>query len=76
MFHGGICAEPHRVVDLLPLFHYATRPEIAPGVLAFAVPGAAVPASAARPGSAVKINFAGDDLERVVALRRWPSSGR
>ncbi len=66
MFHGGISAEPEKVVDLIPLFAEATKAEVAPGVLAFAfqVPLFRLGGST---GSAIKINFAGDDLDRVSA---------
>ncbi len=66
MFHGGISDDPTRVVDLLPLFQHATRAEVAPGVLAFAnqMPLFRLGGST---GSAIKIDFAGDDLTKVVA---------
>ncbi len=66
MFHGGISAEPERVVDLLPLFQHAARAELHPGVLGFAFQ---VPLFqlGGRTGSAVKINFSGDDLDEVSA---------
>ncbi len=66
MFHGGISDDPRRVVDLMPLFAQATRGEVAPGVLAFAFQ---VPLFqlGGRTGSAIKINFAGDDLDQVAA---------
>jgi len=65
LFHGGICDDPRRVVDMLPLFQHATRPRVAPGVLAFAfqVPLFRLGGST---GSAIKINFAGDDLDQVA----------
>jgi hydrophobic/amphiphilic exporter-1 (mainly G- bacteria), HAE1 family len=65
MFHGGISTEPSQVVDYLSLFRHATRAEAAPGVLAFAfqVPLFQLGGST---GSAVKINFAGDDLDAVA----------
>jgi HAE1 family hydrophobic/amphiphilic exporter-1 len=65
MFHGGISREPDRVVDMLPLFQHATRAEIAPGVLAFAFQVPLFQLGGAT-GSAVKINFAGDDLDQVA----------
>lgn len=64
MFHGGISAEPERVVDMKALFEHATRSEKVPGVMAFAfqVPLFRLGGSS---GSAVKINFSGDDLGEV-----------
>ncbi len=64
MFHGGISTEGERVVDLLPLFQHATRSDLVPGVLAFAFQ---VPLFqlGGRTGSAVKVNFKGDDLDQV-----------
>jgi outer membrane protein TolC len=64
MFHGGICAEPERIADLLPLFRHAARPEVLPGSMAFAFQ---VPLFqlGGRSGSAVEINFSGDSLEQV-----------
>jgi len=64
MFHGGIATEPEHVVDLLSLFRWATRAEEAPGVLAFAFQVPLFRLGGAT-GSAVKINFAGDDLDQV-----------
>jgi len=64
MFHGGISTDPQRVVDLQPLFAHSVRPEVTPGVLAFAfqVPLFRLGGTS---GSAVKIDFIGDDLDRV-----------
>lgn len=64
MFHGGIVTEPEKVADLQPLFFAATNPAIMPGVIAFAFQ---VPLFrlGGRSGSAVKIDFAGDDLDAV-----------
>ncbi|NUN52130.1 MAG: efflux RND transporter permease subunit, partial [Planctomycetaceae bacterium] len=66
MFHGGISSIPERVVDLKPLFGHATRGESAPGVIAFAfqVPLFRLGGTT---GSAVKVNFSGDDLDEVAA---------
>jgi outer membrane protein TolC len=66
MFHGGISTEPEHVIDHLALFGHATRAAQAPGVLAFAfqVPLFRLGGST---GSAVKINFSGDDLDQVSA---------
>lgn len=66
MFHGAISTDPTRVVDVQPLLTYATRPEVAPGVLAFArqVPLFRLGGSS---GSAVKIDFSGVNLDKVTA---------
>lgn len=64
MFHGGISTEPERVVDHLSLFGHATRAEKAPGVLAFAFQVPLFQLGGAT-GSAIKINFSGDDLDEV-----------
>ncbi|MCG3135789.1 MAG: Multidrug resistance protein MdtC [Planctomycetes bacterium] len=65
MFHGGISDDPSRVVDMLPLFAAATQGPQAPGTLAFAFQ---VPLFrlGGRTGSAVKVNFEGDDLDEVT----------
>ncbi|MCA8961480.1 MAG: efflux RND transporter permease subunit, partial [Planctomycetes bacterium] len=65
MFHGGIATEPQRVADLKTLFQFATRPQVVPGVFAFAFQ---VPLFrlGGRTGSAVKINFSGADLDAVT----------
>ncbi len=64
MFHGGISADPTRIADVKPLFAHATRATVAPGVMAFAFQ---VPLFrlGGRTGSAVKVNFSGDDLGKV-----------
>jgi HAE1 family hydrophobic/amphiphilic exporter-1 len=66
MFHGAISENSKRVADIQDLFAHATRAENAPGVLAFAfqVPLFQLGGST---GSAVKIDFAGDDLSQVAA---------
>ena len=66
MFHGAIAEDDGRCVDLVPLFAHATRSEKAPGVLAFGfqLPLFRVGGST---GSAVKIDFVGDDLTQVSA---------
>ena len=65
MFHGAIAEDATRIADVLPLFRYATRPELAPGVLAFAFQMPLFRLGG-RSGSAVKVNFSGDDLDAVV----------
>jgi len=64
MFHGGVTTEPERVVDLQPLFQHASRAEVVPGFMSysFKMPLFRVGGST---GSAVKINFSGDDLGQV-----------
>ncbi len=66
LFHGGISDDPKKVVDLIPLFMHATRPEVIPGVIAFPfqVPLFQLGGST---GSAVKLQLAGPDLGEVVA---------
>jgi len=65
MFHGAISEDEQRAVDLIPLFDYATRSEQAPGVLAFAFQLPLFQVGGAT-GSAVKIEFIGDDLRQVT----------
>ncbi len=64
MFHGAIADDDGRVVDIIPLFAHATRNEMTPGVIAFAfqLPLFRVGGTT---GSAVKIDFVGDDLTEV-----------
>lgn len=66
VFHGAISDDAKRVADLAPLFQFATRPEVVPGVRAFAFQ---VPLFrlGGNTGSAVKIDFSGDDLSNVTA---------
>ena len=66
MFHGAIAQDDARCIDLIPLFAHATRSEVAPGVRSFAfqLPLFRVGGST---GSAVKIDFVGDDLSQVTA---------
>jgi len=64
IFHGAISADPARAVDMIPLFQYASRKSVAPGTIAFAFQ---MPLfrTGGTSGSAVKINFAGPDLQLV-----------
>ena len=64
MFHGAVSQDPSLAPDVAPLFGTATRAEVAPGVLAFAfqVPLFQLGGST---GSAIKIDFSGDNLDRV-----------
>ena len=65
LFHGAISDDPKRVIDLMPLFSHATRPEVIPGVVAFPlqVPLFQLGGST---GSAVKLQLAGPDLDEVI----------
>ena len=65
MFHGAISDDPKRVVDVMALLQYATRQEVIPGVLAFAFQVPLFQLGGAT-GSAVKIDFVGDDLDAVT----------
>jgi hydrophobic/amphiphilic exporter-1 (mainly G- bacteria), HAE1 family len=64
MFHGAISQDAEKVVDILPLFGEATRAEVTPDVFAFAfqVPLFRLGGNS---GSAIKIDFTGDDLDEV-----------
>ena len=64
MFHGAISTDDTRVPDVSALFNHATRADNAPGVLAFAFQAPLFQLGGAT-GSAVKIDFAGDDLKHV-----------
>lgn len=66
LFHGAIAEDDGRTIDLIPLFAHATRSEMTPGVLGFAfqLPLFRVGGTT---GSAVKIDFVGDDLTEVSA---------
>jgi HAE1 family hydrophobic/amphiphilic exporter-1 len=66
MFHGAIAQDDTKSVDLIPLFAHATRSEKAPGVLSFAFQLPLFRVGGAT-GSAVKIDFVGDDLTEVSA---------
>lgn len=65
MFHGAIAMDDTRVVDVISLFQHATRQEVIPGVMAFAfqLPLFRLGGST---GSAVQIDFVGDDLDAVI----------
>jgi HAE1 family hydrophobic/amphiphilic exporter-1 len=65
LFHGGVSQDPKRVVDMQALLQHATRSEVAPGVYAFAFQVPLFQLGGAS-GSAVKINFTGDDLGLVT----------
>lgn len=64
MFHGAISSDSRRVPDVSALFNNATRADNAPGVLAFAFQAPLFQLGGST-GSAVKIDFAGDDLAHV-----------
>ncbi|MDQ7013886.1 MAG: efflux RND transporter permease subunit [Planctomycetota bacterium] len=65
MFHGAVTTEDSRVVDVTPLFTRATRREVLPGTMSFAFQ---LPLfrSGGLTGSAVKVDFMGDDLDVVT----------
>lgn len=65
MFHGAVATEDRRVVDIAPLFNHATRAEVLPGTIAFAFQ---LPLfrTGGLTGSAVKVDFKGDDLDAVT----------
>ncbi len=65
MFHGAITTEDSKVVDVLPIFTQATRREVLPGTIAFAFQ---LPLfrTGGFTGSAVKVDFMGDDLGVVT----------
>ena len=67
LFHGAVSADADRVIDLLPLFSHATRPEIIPGVITFPfqVPLFQLGGST---GSAVKLQLSGPDLDEVTRV--------
>jgi HAE1 family hydrophobic/amphiphilic exporter-1 len=65
MFHGGVSQDAARVADLVALMQHATRGERLPGVNAFANQAALFRVGGSS-GSAVKIDFSGDDLNRVA----------
>jgi HAE1 family hydrophobic/amphiphilic exporter-1 len=65
MFHGAISEDPRRLADVIALFQHATQQDVIPGILAFAfqVPLFRLGGST---GSAVQIDFVGDDLDAVI----------
>lgn len=65
MFHGGVSADPARAGANEYLLNHVTRPEVLPGSLAFAfqVPLFRTGGSS---GSAVRVDFMGDDLDAVT----------
>jgi HAE1 family hydrophobic/amphiphilic exporter-1 len=65
MFHGAISTDEKRVVDVVELMNYASRPDVAPGVQGFAFQAPLFQLGGST-GSAVRINFAGDDLDDVT----------
>jgi len=67
LFHGAVSADANRVVDVLPLFSHATRPEMIPGVITFPfqVPLFQLGGST---GSAVKLQLSGPDLDEVTRV--------
>jgi HAE1 family hydrophobic/amphiphilic exporter-1 len=65
LFHGGISADPKRVVDVKALFGHATRADVLPGVFAFAFQVPLFQLGGAT-GSAIKLQLAGPDLDEIV----------
>ena len=67
LFQGGVSQDAKRVIDLVPLFQHAARPDVVPGVpgFAFQMPLFRL---GGRTGSAVNIDFRGDDLAEVTAV--------
>ncbi len=65
MFHGGVSADSARAGANEYLLNHVTRPEVLPGSLAFAFQ---VPLfrSGGSSGSAVRVDFMGDDLDAVT----------
>lgn len=64
MFHGAISADPEQVVDIIPLFNYATAPELTPGIISFAVQLPLFRLGGTT-GTAVNVHLVGPDLDRV-----------
>ncbi|MFZ9880746.1 MAG: efflux RND transporter permease subunit [Phycisphaerales bacterium] len=65
MFHGGVSADPARAGANEYLLNHATRGEVLPGTLAFAFQVPLFRTSGSS-GSAVRIDFKGDDLDAVT----------
>ncbi len=65
MFHGGIASDDRRVADLEPLFAYATRKEVLPGVMAFARQ-VSLFRIGGQSSSSVTVDLTGDDLDEVI----------
>jgi HAE1 family hydrophobic/amphiphilic exporter-1 len=66
LFHGAISDDPRRAGDLVPLLQTATRPEVLPDVFSFAFQFP-VFRIGGNSGSAVKVDVAGQEGERVRA---------
>ena len=66
MFHGGVSADGARATANEYLLNHATRGEVLPGTLAFAFQVPLFRTSGSS-GSAVRIDFTGEDLEAVTA---------
>ena len=65
MFHGGVSADGARAGANEYLLNHATRAEVLPGTLAFAFQVPLFRTSGSS-GSAVRIDFTGDDLDAVT----------
>lgn len=66
MFHGAISRDKKRVIDAVPLLNYATSGTAAPDTIAFAFQ-APLFRVAGTTGSAIKVDFTGEDLDEVSA---------
>ena len=66
MFHGGVSTEGARATANEYLLNHATRGEVLPGTLAFAFQVPLFRTSGSS-GSAVRVDFTGDDLDAVTA---------
>ncbi|MDP8246045.1 MAG: efflux RND transporter permease subunit [Candidatus Hinthialibacter antarcticus] len=64
MFHGAISDDDEKVVDIIPLFQYATASDVAPGFIGFAfqLPLFRIGGTT---GSAVNIDLSGPNLSQV-----------
>ncbi|MGI9014455.1 MAG: efflux RND transporter permease subunit [Phycisphaerales bacterium] len=66
MFHGAVSADPARAVDLPPLFAHATRAEMMPGVMGFAIQTPLFQLGGST-GSAIRVDLTSDNLAEVTA---------
>lgn len=64
MFHGGISEDEEKVVDIIPLFQYATSSDVAPGFIGFAFQLPLFRLGGTT-GSAVNIDLSGPNLTQV-----------
>jgi multidrug efflux pump subunit AcrB len=66
MFQGGVATDGSRATANEYLMNHSTRPEVLPGTLAFAFQVPLFRTSGSS-GSAVRVDFTGDDLDGVTA---------